>query len=377
MTLRVAMLIHDYYPLVGGAQTLLRSQAPRLMKLGVEVHILTRQTAGTAALEQLDDIWVHRFPVSGSKLLSSLSFTLLALNCLRQLRPTIIHANEFISPATVALLAKRSLGTPIVVTPHRSGELGDIVRLQNRLGGKFRLNALKNNANAIVVISQEIEQELLNTGFSVDKLHNIRNSVDSQRFYPLNPVEKKTLRQALMLPTESVIVIFTGRLVREKRLHHLLSIWPAVRSACPNVELLLIGEGDQESLLRGLSSPGVHFLGAKNDVRPYLQAADVFVLPSAAEGLSIAMLEGMSCGLAPLITQVGGATEVIFDGVNGLLIPADDLSALQTRLIELVVNTEQREAIGMAARQRIECEFSVQASVEKLHRLYSNLATTG
>lgn len=373
MTMRVAMLIHDYYPLVGGAQALLRSQAPRLMSLGVEVHILTRQTVGSAALEQLDGIWVHRFPVPRSKFLASLSFSLLALNCLRRLRPAIIHANEFISPATVALLAKHLLGSPIVLTPHRSGELGDIERLQSRLSGKFRLNALKETADAIVVISQEIEQELLKSGFSEQKLHKIRNSVDSQRFCPLTSIDKKHLRQALQLPTESVVVVFTGRLVYEKRLHHLLSIWSAVRSACPKAELLLIGEGDQEPLLRSFISPGVHFLGRKSDVGPYLQAADIFVLPSAAEGLSVAMLEAMSCGLAPLITRVGGASEVIDDAVSGMLIPADDVSALQTRLIELLVDTELREAIGKAARQRIEDEFSVQAAVEKLHSLYSKL----
>lgn len=374
MTLRVAMLIHDYFPLVGGAQTLLQAQAPRLKALGVDVHILTRSVSGTPAFEEMDGISVHRLPARGPRALASLSFTLAALNCLRRLKPSVIHANEFISPATVALLAKRLWGTPVVVTPHRSGPLGDVQRLQTRTGGAARLNALKQNVDGFVVISQEIDDELRQSGFEPDRLHLIRNGVDTGRFAPVPAAKKPELRRALDLPVDATIAVFTGRLVQEKRLHNLLSVWAAVRAARPDAELMIIGEGDQEAQLRAMASPGVHLLGAKPDVARYLQASDVFVLPSAAEGLSIAMLEAMSSGLAPVVTRVGGAADVITHDVNGLLIEPDDLPELQQAMTRILVDDALRSSLAAAARTRIETVFSVDVTVDRLFELYTTLA---
>jgi glycosyltransferase involved in cell wall biosynthesis len=373
MSLRVAILIHDYFPRVGGAQALLRAQAPHLQALGAEVTILTRRFPGALAFEKIDGIPVHRLPAPAPKALGSLIFTAAAVSLLHRLQPDVIHANEFISPATAALFAKRLTGAPVVVTPHRSGPLGDVQRLQNRRGGQARLKALREQADAFIVISQEIGVELRGIGLPAQKLHFINNGVDTTRFAPADPMRKPALRQKIGLPAAALTVIFTGRLVAEKRLDNLLTVWPALRAACPQAELLLLGAGDQEAALRAMPAEGVHFLGPQSDVTPYLQAADIFVLPSAAEGLSVAMLEAMSSGLAPLVTNVGGAAEVIRDGQNGLLIPSDDLPALQNALTKLLHEADLRMNIGLAARQRVEEAYSVTNSAEKLFNLYQTL----
>jgi glycosyltransferase involved in cell wall biosynthesis len=374
MTLKLAVIIHDYYPRVGGAQALLRAQAPLLQAQGAEVTILTRRFPGTLAVETLDGIPVHRLPIPSPKPLASLTFTLSALALLRRLRPDVIHANEFISPATTAMLAKRWLGgIPIVVTPHRSGPLGDVQRLQGRRGGPERLTALRDQVNAFIVISQEIGDELRGIGVPPQKLCFINNGVNTNRFAPPDPVSKRAIRQTLGLAPDALAVIFTGRLVREKRINNLLTVWPSVRAAFPNAELFLLGAGDQEPALRQMAGDGVHFPGPQSDVVPYLQAADIFTLPSAAEGFSIAMLEAMSCGLAPIVTNVGGAMEILGDGQTGLLIPPDDLPALQNALTKLLQDANLRASMGGAARKRVQAAYSVQISVEKMFQLYTNL----
>jgi glycosyltransferase involved in cell wall biosynthesis len=377
MTLRLAVIIHDYYPRVGGAQALLRAQAPLLKARGVDVTILTRRFPGTLASETLDGISVRRLPIPAPKPLASLTFTLSGLSLLRHLRPDVIHANEFISPATTAMLAKRWLGgIPIIITPHRSGPLGDVQHLQNRRGGLARLNALCEQADAFVIISNEIGAELRGIGVPPRKLHFINNGVDTTRFAPPDPARKLALRQTLGIAPDVLTVIFTGRLVREKRLNNLLAVWPALRAAFPKAELVLLGAGDQESALRQMAVEGVHFPGPQSDVVPYLQAADIFVLPSEAEGFSIAMLEAMSCGLAPIITNIGGATEVITEGQNGLLIAPDDLPALQNALTKLLQDASLRADIGLAARKRVQEAYSIQISIEKLFQLYTQLANS-
>jgi glycosyltransferase involved in cell wall biosynthesis len=377
MTLRLAVIIHDYYPRVGGAQALLRAQAPLLKERGAEVTILTRRFPGTLASETLDGISIHRLPIPAPKPLASLTFTLSGLSLLRRLRPDVIHANEFISPATTAMLAKRWLGgIPIVITPHRSGPLGDVQRLQNRRGGLARLNALREQVDAFVVISNEIGDELRGIGVPPQKMHFINNGVDTTRFAPPDPAHKLAIRQTLGIAPDALAVIYTGRLVREKRLNNLLAVWPTLRAAFSKAELVLLGAGDQESALRQMAVEGVHFPGPQSDVVPYLQAADIFVLPSEAEGFSIAMLEAMSCGLAPIITNIGGATEVITEGQNGLLVAPDDLPALQNALTKLLQDAHLRTDMGLAARKRVQESYSVQISVEKLFQLYNQLANS-
>jgi glycosyltransferase involved in cell wall biosynthesis len=374
MTLRVTMLIHDYFPLVGGAQNLLRSQVPYLRSQGVDVTILTRRTTGTSAFELIDGVEVHRLPAPEPRQFASLAFTLSSLAFLLRRSPDLIHANEFISPATAALLARRFTRKPVVITPHRSGELGDVQRLQKRASGQARLKAIRDQTDAFVVISDEIGAELRTIGVPEKKLHSINNGVDVIRFSPLEPSAKPALRMKLGLTVNATLVIFTGRLVVEKRVNNLLAIWPAIRAAQPQAELLVLGEGNQMASLTAAAGEGVHFFGAQRDVAPFLNAADIFVLPSSAEGLSIAMLEAMSCGLPPVMTNVGGSTQVIEDGQNGLLVHPDDLPGLQSGLEKLIQDASLRSSIGAAARRRIEKTYSVQTSALKLSELYLSLA---
>lgn len=374
MNTRVAMLIHDYYPKVGGAQSLLRAQASKLCARGIEVDILTRGVAGEATFEKIDGVAVYRLPAPKPKALASFSFLLSALPLMFRLKPDVVHAHEFISPATAAVLGNAILKLPMVVTPHRSGPLGDVQRLQNRSGGAYRLKEIRERANALVVISREIGEELVQADFPIERLHDIRNGVDTERYAPLPEDEKAALRRSIGLPIEVPIVIYSGRLALEKRIHHLLSVWPRIRKINPDARLLILGEGDQAHQLHSMATPGVQFLGAIDDVTPYLKAADIFVLPSAAEGLSVSMLEAMSSGLAPIVTAVGGAPEVITHQQDGLLIAPDDLEQLETALQQLIESHAMTTQLGRAARDRVVARFSVDQSVDALAELYREVS---
>jgi glycosyltransferase involved in cell wall biosynthesis len=97
-------------------------------------------------------------------------------------------------------------------------------------------------------------------------------------------------------------------------------------------------------------------------------------LPSAAEGLSISMLEAMSSGLAPIVTAVGGAPEVITHQQDGLLIAPDDLEQLETALQQLIESDAMTTQLGRAARDRVVARFSVDQSVDALADLYRTVS---
>jgi glycosyltransferase involved in cell wall biosynthesis len=346
--------------------------APLLRGRGIDVSIVTRRYSGLPAFELVDGVPVYRVPIPGPRAVASLSYTMSTVSRLLRLRPDIIHAHEFFSPATTAIAAKALLRVPVVVTAHRSGQLGDVAVLQRRVLGKQRLATLVRSVDAFVTISNEIDAELAATGIPPDRRFTVPNGVDTARFHPAPAGAKTRLRAEAGLP-DVPIVVFVGRLAPEKRVEHLVGIWPQVRSAHPDAILLILGSGPDGATLRNAAGPGVRFGGEIDDVSAYLRAADVFVLPSVAEGLSVAMLEAMASGIAVVATAVGGASDVIEHSRNGWLVPADDVAALRDAITTLLGDRECAEALGARARDTIVRDYSLPAIAERTHAMYQRL----
>ena len=371
--LRVAHIIQTYLPLGGGAERLVATLAPLLRRQDVEIVVVTRRYPGLAPFESINGVPVHRLPIPGPKPVAALSFTLTALPLLQRLRPDVIHAHELLSPSTIAVAAKRLLGgIPIVAMPHRGGYLGDIDKLQERLLGKQRLALLRRHVDAFVTISREIDAELDGAGVPPWQRVPIPNGVDTRRFEPLPAAARQTLRRQLDLP-QTPIAIFVGRMVAEKCIDHLIAVWPAVRAAHPDACLLLLGTGPQEEALRQAATAGIRFTGRVEDVAPFLQAADLFVLPSATEGLSVALLEAMATGLPPIATAVGGTPDLIEHGQNGWLIPAGDPAALQNAIVALFADPQQRQRMSRHGRQQIVRDYALPVVAQRLRTLYDQL----
>jgi len=197
--------------------------------------------------------------------------------------------------------------------------------------------------------------------------------VDTDRFSPVSPDRKLDLRNMLELPSDMTIAIFSGRLVPGKQVDRLLVAWEKLQKDYPRSVLVIAGSGEEENRLRQLAGGNVRFVGQVDDVVPYLQASDIFVLPSAAEGLSNAMLEALAVGLACVATSVGGTPDVIEDGVNGLLIPPEEPDELQSALAKLLADDALRCQIGQQARGTIQERYSLERTANKLVSLYTSL----
>lgn len=372
MILRVAMLIQAYHPHVGGAERQLMALVPLLQARDVEVHILTRRYSGLQSFEVIGGAPVHRLPIPGPKAMASLSFTLCALPLLARLRPHVIHAHELLSPTTTAIAAKRFLHVPVVAKVLRGGILGDLAKLQGKPFGQKRLATFRQQVDGFITISREIDEELAAVGIPQTKRPFIPNGVDMDRFTPVSSQVKQALRAELGLP-QGLIALFTGRLAAEKRVEQLINIWPAVRSAHPKATLLLLGTGEEESKLRQIAGEGIRFMGRIENVVPYLQAADLFILPSATEGLSNALLEALAVGLPAIASRVGGAPDIIEHDQTGWLIPPDQPESLYEAVSLLLADSKRRTLFGQKGRERIRRDYSLTVTAERLHQLYHRL----
>jgi glycosyltransferase involved in cell wall biosynthesis len=144
------------------------------------------------------------------------------------------------------------------------------------------------------------------------------------------------------------------------------------------LRLQLIGEGPERVALEAhaerLGLAGcVQLCGLTADVGERLRAADLFVLPSRAEGLSNALLEAMAHGLPVVVSDVPGNVDVVDDGVDGLVSPVGDPAALADRLEQLVADEPLRRRLGTAARAKIEAVYDLELVVDSYEALYATL----
>lgn len=375
--MRVVMTIQKYYPFVGGAERQLQQLARRLRAQGIDVIIVTRHFAHLPTFEYVDQVPVYRLPAPGPKPLAALSYVLSALRLIGNLRPQIVHAHEMLSPATIALLAKRLYGSRVIVKVLCGGETGDVYKIKNRPLGDLRLRYLRDQVDAFIAISQEIDQELEQVQVPKAKRHAIPNGVDTQHFAPASPDEKRRIRLEFGLDPDSLLVLYSGRLHPYKRVDLLLQSWTGVFSHYPGAQLLILGSGSEEAALRQMAPAGVRFMGEVADVAPYLQAADLYVMPSAREGLSNSVLEALSSGLPVVATTAGGTPDVIRHLQEGYLIPPNDKAALQGAMLEMLGDDTLRARLAAQGRARILAEYSFETAVQRTLHLYQRVLEEG
>lgn len=371
--LRVVMLIHSFHPLVGGMELQLGAIAPLLGKQGIEVHILTRRHKGLKKFEIIKGVPVHRLPIPGPKPVAALIFIVSALFLIKKIHPDVINAHELYSTATTAIMAKLLMGIPIVVTPHRSGLPGDVQRLKSKIFGSLRMALFRKNVDIFTVISNEIKSELKIVGVPEEHCVSIPNGVNTAHFKPLTLSQKEAVRSRLGFTKSDLLVVFNGRLVSVKRVENLISIWPPIISHFPSATLLILGGGAEENRLRSMAGDRILFLGSVKDVLESLQMADLFVLPSSAEGQSNALLEALACALPAIVTKVGGSVDIIRHAENGWLIPPEDPSALKEAILTLLGDAALRSRLGKKARKEVRRRFSISLTVERLKVLYHSL----
>lgn len=371
------MVMPSYYPVVGGMEIQIERQIPYLRELGIDVTILTRKTNGTTALETRDGTDIRRIAIPGGPGLRSMSFTALGtLDILRHRQSVdVIHAHSIMSPTTIAALSGTTLRKPVVVTAHQSYEPAHLLA---KPLGRQRLRLYRRLIDRFVIISSDIERLLINEGIPASRLVSIPNGIDTTVFSPATPTERTALRSTLGLPDDEVVAVFTGRLQPVKQLDILLRAWAGVEGG----RLVILGDGSERQRLSDLTSDlriaeRVEFRGMVSNVVDFLRAADIFVLPSSSEGLSVALLEAMASGLLPIATSIGGSVDLIRDGESGLLVESGDVAGLHHALQRAVSDTGWRKSAACDARATVAETYDLRSVAAALATLYRDLLASG
>jgi glycosyltransferase involved in cell wall biosynthesis len=175
---------------------------------------------------------------------------------------------------------------------------------------------------------------------------------------PTDPALRAAVRAELGLADGELAVLFLGQLEQRKGVLDAVAAATAARDAGAPVTLLVAGDGPLAPDVAAQAGPAVRRLGFRDDPERLLAGADVFVLPSAREGLAFAVIEAMRAGLAVVVADGPGNPEAVGDA--GIVVPGGDLAALAGALQELAGDSRKRAGLGAAARERVAHELTVE-----------------
>ena len=204
------------------------------------------------------------------------------------------------------------------------------------------------------------------------------NGIDASRFAP-NPklTQRATaLRRQLGIPEKATVILFLGRLTRDKGIPELVEAFARLDEQIPNVRLMLAGCFEEEDPLppdtrRNLEEHShIAFVGAVQDTPTVYAAADIVVLPSHREGLPTVVLEAQAAGKPVVGASATGIVDVITDGETGLLFPVGDVAALTKALTRLITDNVLARKIESAGREQVNREFQQGQVWDALYRTY-------
>ncbi len=405
--LKVALVTRRYLPLVGGAERVFSYLASALAAEGALVTVLTSrikdsEPAGPGRLaneaitgrqESEQQAALGCFPVVRLDT-SPLRFwgTWLYMQNLKRWfheNPIdLAYVSMLKHDAFVAIGAAKRKGFRVILRPEGAGETGDLAwQSWGNFGRSIGVRCRE--SDAFVAISSSIELELREAWRS----GTLRPSRFAQFLHHM-PKEPRivTIPNGVPVPErpwqqraewrQTPQAVFIGRLAPEKGLDTLIRSWPIVRATYPGATLSLIGEGPQRKLLEdqakalGLTlGPGqaVDLPGAMVSPSLALRKADLFVLPSREEGMSIALLEAMALGIPLVASSIPGNRRLISDFEHGRLFASDDTDHLARVIIEQWENPDRAIAMGHAARNRVDREFSIRAVAQRHLTLFRDV----
>ena len=298
---------------------------------------------------------------------------------LERLKPDIVHASLTLSPLDFRLpeLCKK-INVPLIGTFHPAFDANNrnLTASTQQLTYQLYAPSLA-KFDKIIVFSEPQKNVLVKLGVPKEKLIIIPNGVDENIWKPFFKRNKK-YDQVKNKLGDKRIFLYMGRIANEKNIEALLRSWRQIKNN--NCKLVIVGDGPMKPTLENsfsnLSNEKLFWWGAELDLETriaIMQIAEVFVLPSLVEGLSLSLLEAMSTGTACVATDAGADGEVLENGA-GIVISTDNVaSQLKTVIPILIAHPTFTKDLGKKAREKVIERYTLARNINSLEKVYMKL----
>jgi glycosyltransferase involved in cell wall biosynthesis len=371
MALKVLYILNEIG--FSGAETNLRIAAPCLKKGGVELHALSTGAVRGDYAPILNNAGytIHHLPFRKSHL-----FFLDLFRLLKRERFDVVHLQAERAFFWYSLAATMAGSKKIVRTVQNSFQFSGYLRIKRALQRWIARHFLR---VLFVSVSNSVAETEINR--FRNKTMIIPNWTDREAFFPPKDLgEKNAARQKLGIPADKVVLVSVGACLKQKNHAHILSALGMLPDKTHNILYLHVGDGPLAQSERSYSSElglaqAVKFAGQIENVRDLLIASDVFLMPSDFEGMPVAALEAMSCGLPSIVYDVSGLRDAVRAGRSGIVVDPDP-RALSEAIERLVSDSSLRKTMGTEALSIMDADFNMEECVRKYLQIYRSMSTS-
>lgn len=311
-------------------------------------------------------VTVRKAVKTSSSITGYIPFCCQSLLLARDPSPDLLQAEYIPHSSLIPAFLKRK-GIPLILKFH--GDDARIYPFKNRFNRSLT-RLMLSQADHVITASGEIRRILTGIGGDPDRITSIHTGVDTLFF---SPGSRTDARASLQLPELRTVFIFVGRLHPWKGIPEILS----VAGACPDPLFVLIGPGPVPEHPKNCIFTGA--LGSEQ-VRTWLRAADCMILPTHTEAVPTSVIEASACGIPAITTDIGGCPEIVEEGVTGLMVPVNHVSALREAVVWMHSNPQQRVEMGQKARVAATDRYDHNVLIEKLitvhHDVLESAGTT-
>ena len=377
----VVMFCPQFRPVIGGSERQAEKLATALVEAGCLVTILTpRIDPDSPDMEEANGVTIERFPLADLSRryplpgVALLNIPYILWQVVRAVRPRlkdtdVLHCHIASLQTAGAALAARMAGVPVLckaaVADHHS-DLGEIEK--TGVSGRLVAWLVRALIQTWVATTAAVEEALIRAGVEPRKIVRIPNGVD----LPSDPGTRKPGGRISRF-------LYLGRLSTniQRDVPTLITAYDRLATTDPDLELAIVGGGDLLEETRRLAGTctarnRIHLPGFDRPEK-WLAWADCFVLPSRREGLSNALLEAMAAGLPCIANDIPPNREVLANGEAGILVPVDELDALEKAMRDVTEESGVAEHYAWKAQERVEQCYLIRAVAEKYLSLYRNL----
>lgn len=340
----------------GGAETMCENLTYALKKQGHEVVVVSLYAERTPISERMERSGV-RILYLDKKLGLDISMVPKLMKIMKKERPDAVHTHLDVIKYAVAA-AKLSGIRKCVHTVHNVAEKEAEGRLQKIINKTY----FKLGWSTPVALSPEVQNSILDFyGLERQSVPVVYNGIDLSRCQPKESYAGNTQ------------LLHIGRFNEQKNHQGLLQAFQRIGKAYPDCRLTLLGDGELRERVEVYAKElgifeKVSFLGSQSNVYPYLQNADVFLLPSKYEGMPMTIIEAMGTGLPVVASAVGGVPDMLTDGESGILVPCDPDAVCQA-VSRLLADEDLRETLGRKAKEE-SIRFSADYMAEQYSKTY-------